>query len=127
MKVLIIDDDEINNFITIKLIKKAMPNIEIMACLNGQFAIDRLKYDKQNGTMPDYILIDNNMPVMNGWEFIEEYSRLGFDTLKTKLLMIASSVFSNDVNRAREIPQLKRFISKPLNMEKVKEIFTHEA
>jgi CheY-like chemotaxis protein len=129
VSVLLVDDDEINNFISIKLIKKALLNTEIMACLNGKFAIDQL-YEiqkKDPSKLPDYILLDINMPIMNGWEFLDEYKRLNIDPLgKTKIFIISSSVFSNDINKARSYPLVKDFISKPLNVDKIVELFIVE-
>jgi CheY-like chemotaxis protein len=129
VSVLLVDDDEINNFISIKLIKKALLNTEIMACLNGKFAIDQLVeiQRKDPEKMPDYILLDINMPIMNGWEFLDEYKRLNIDPVgKCKIFIISSSVFSNDINKARSYPLVKDFISKPLNVDKIKELFTVE-
>jgi len=124
--ILIIDDDEINNFISIKLIKKALLDTEIMVCLNGKYAINVLvDIEKKQTKFPDYILLDTNMPIMNGWQFLDEYNRLGFDKYPTKIYMIASSVFSNDINRARSYPVLKDFISKPLNVEKINTLFNN--
>lgn len=126
VSILLVDDDEINNFISIKLIKKALLTTEIMACLNGKFAIDQLVsiQRKDPDKLPDYILLDINMPIMNGWEFLDEYKRLNIDPLgKTKIFIISSSVFSNDINKARSYPLVKSFISKPLSVEKIKEMF----
>ena len=129
VSVLLVDDDEINNFISIKLIKKALLNTEIMACLNGKFAIDTLMEIQRTdpAKMPDYILLDINMPIMNGWEFLDEYKRLGIDPEgKCKIFIISSSVFSNDINKARSYPLVKDFISKPLNVEKIVDLFKVE-
>jgi len=129
VSILLVDDDEINNFISIKLIKKALLNTEIMACLNGRFAIDQLLsiQKKDPSKLPDYILLDINMPIMNGWEFLDEYKRLNIDPLgKSKIFIISSSVFSNDINKARSYPLVKSFISKPLSVEKIKEMFETE-
>lgn len=126
VSVLLVDDDEINNFISIKLIKKALLNTEIMACLNGKFAIEQLSeiQNQDPNKLPDYILLDINMPIMNGWEFLDEYKRLNLDPQgKSKIFIISSSVFSNDINKARSYPLVKDFISKPLNVEKIKELF----
>ena len=126
VSILLVDDDEINNFISIKLIKKALVSTEIVACLNGKFAIEQLVEMQNKGPekLPDYILLDINMPIMNGWEFLDEYKRLNIDPLgKTKIYIISSSVFSNDINKARSYPLVKSFISKPLSVEKIKEMF----
>ena len=130
VNILLVDDDEINNFISIKLIRKALFNAEITACLNGKFAIDQLVEMQRKGAdkLPDYILLDINMPIMNGWEFLDEYKRLNIDPLgKTKIYIISSSVFSNDINKARSYPLVKSFISKPLSVDKIKEMFSVES
>lgn len=129
VSILLVDDDEINNFISIKLIKKALLTTEIMACLNGKYAIDQLVsiQKKDPDKLPDFILLDINMPIMNGWEFLDEYKRLNIDPSgKTKIYIISSSVFSNDINKARSYPLVKSFISKPLSVEKIKEMFEIE-
>lgn len=126
VSILLVDDDEINNFISIKLIKKALSNTDISACLNGRFAIEELVelQKKDPSLLPDFILLDINMPIMNGWEFLDEYKRLNLDPLgKSKIYIISSSVFSNDINKARSYPLVKNFISKPLSVEKIKEMF----
>jgi CheY-like chemotaxis protein len=126
VSVLLVDDDDINNFISIKLIKKAVLNADITACLNGKLAIEKLlEIQKEDASrLPDYILLDINMPVMNGWEFLEEYDRLKIDAAgKTKIFIISSSVFSNDINKAKSFPLVTDFVSKPLNVEKIRELF----
>ncbi|WP_345949425.1 MULTISPECIES: response regulator [unclassified Mucilaginibacter] len=129
LSILLVDDDEINNFISIKLIKKALIYTEITACLDGSYAINQLleMQEKDPESLPDYILLDINMPIMNGWEFLDEFKRLGLDPLnKTKIFIISSSVFSNDINKAKSYDLVKDFISKPLNVEKIKELFAVE-
>jgi CheY-like chemotaxis protein len=126
VSVLLIDDDEINNFISIKLIKKALLNTEITACLNGKLAIELLADIQKNDPdkFPDYILLDINMPIMNGWEFLDEYKRLNIDPLgQSRIFIISSSVFSNDINKARSYQLVQNFISKPLNVDKIIELF----
>ncbi len=129
ISILLVDDDEINNFISIKLIKKALEYTEITACLDGSYAIKKLLdlQAKDPNSLPDYILLDINMPIMNGWEFLEDFKRLEIDPLgKSKIYIISSSVFSNDINKAKSYPLVKNFISKPLNVDKIKELFTVE-
>jgi CheY-like chemotaxis protein len=129
ISILLVDDDEINNFISIKLIKKALVYTEINACLDGSYAIDQLLEIKAKNPddLPDYILLDINMPIMNGWEFLDEYKRLGLDVnSKSKIYIISSSVFSNDISKARSYDLVQDFVSKPLNVEKIKELFSVE-
>ncbi len=129
ISILLVDDDEINNFISIKLIKKALVYTEINACLDGSYAIDQLLeiQAKDPDQLPDYILLDINMPIMNGWEFLDEYKRLGIDPNgRSKIYIISSSVFSNDISKAKSYDLVQDFISKPLNVEKIKELFSVE-
>ena len=125
VSILLVDDDEINNFISVKLIKKTLLNTEISTCLNGKFAIDQLVaiQNRDPDKMPDYILLDINMPIMNGWEFLDEYERLNLgQSGKTKIFIISSSVFNNDINKAKSYALVKDFISKPLSVDKIKEV-----
>jgi len=129
VSILLVDDDEINNFISIKLIKKAIPNADITACLNGRFAIEELSAIQKDSPekLPDFILLDINMPIMNGWEFLDEYKRLHIDPAgKSKIFIISSSVFSNDISKARSYALVKNFVSKPLSVEKIKEMLAGE-
>jgi len=123
---MLVDDDEINNFITVKLIRKAFPDAVLSTFLNGRLAIDKLKDIVQNkpDNVPDYILLDINMPVMNGWEFLEEYKLLKFDSdQKVTIYILSSSVFSNDIDKAKSYESVANFISKPLNLDSIKEVF----
>ena len=125
VSILLVDDDEINNFISVKLIKKTLINTEISTCLNGRHAIDRLIEIKNRNSeeLPDYILLDINMPIMNGWEFLDEYERLHLDPKgKTKIYIISSSVFNNDIIKAKSYELVRDFISKPLSIDKIKEV-----
>lgn len=122
---MLVDDDEINNFISVKLIKKTLLNTEISTCLNGKFAIEQLLEIKNTSPdqLPDYILLDINMPIMNGWEFLDEYIRHDIDsTGKVKIFIISSSVFNNDINKAKSYTLVKDFISKPLSVDKIREV-----
>ncbi len=124
---MLVDDDEINNFITVKLIRKAFPDAVLGTYLNGKLAIDKLKslFQDNPEKIPDYILLDINMPVMNGWEFLEEYKLSNLDPeKKITIYILSSSVFSNDIDKAKTYESVANFISKPLNLESIKEVFS---
>jgi len=126
LNVLLIDDDFLNNYISTKFIKRYFIDSNITSCLNGKIAIDLLADYK--ATQPefnyDYIFLDLNMPVMNGWEFLEQYTFLKIDpTAKSNLYLLTSSIHKDDVSKAGKYPLIKDFITKPLYSEKVMEIF----
>jgi len=122
--VLIIDDDTVNNFIVETLIKKVVKDADILVCLNGQEAIEKLLNIKQGlGKLPRFIFLDIMMPVMDGWQFLDEYRRLNIDDGNhSEIIMISSSLFRKDIDRAVGHAIVKQYIHKPLNMELIKRI-----
>lgn len=122
INLLVIDDDDINIFIIKKIVEKTGYNIDMTAKSNGQLAIDFLKETLANATsLPDLILIDINMPIMNGWEFVEAYEALGIPK-PIDLYILSSSVYENDIEKTKSYNNVKGFISKPLSMERLIEL-----
>jgi len=124
--ILIIDDDEINNFIAAKLIDKIPPKAKVSTRLNGQEGIDFIKSCINNEEkMPDIIFLDINMPVMNGWEFLEEYETIKDQiTKKVVINMLSSSVYNDDISKSQTFSTVNRFISKPLTIEKIQDLYS---
>ncbi|OAQ39089.1 histidine kinase [Pedobacter psychrophilus] len=122
--ILIIDDDEINNFIAGKLIKKVQENTVVNTCLNGLDGINYVKSKIDSDDFPDIIFLDINMPVMNGWEFLDLYSDLTSKIKKEVTInMLSSSVYNEDIEKAKIYPSVNKFISKPLTIEKIQNLF----
>lgn len=122
LNLLVIDDDDINIFIIKKIVEKTGLAIEMIARNNGQQAIDYLKETiLQNKSLPNLVLIDINMPVMNGWEFIEAYEELNIEQ-KVDMYILSSSVYENDIEKTKGYKAVKGFISKPLSMERLTEL-----
>jgi CheY-like chemotaxis protein len=122
INLLVIDDDDINIFIIKKIVEKTGFDIDMVSKSNGQQAIDYLKNTIDNHQpLPNLILIDINMPVMNGWEFIEAYQALGI-TEPVDLYILSSSVYENDIEKTKSYASVKGFISKPLSMERLTEL-----
>jgi len=124
IRILLVEDEEINNYIATRLIQKALPGAAVTSCLHGKYAIELLTEMKNDPTkLPDIILLDINMPVMNGWEFLDEYNHRNIDPQgKSAIFILSSSVFSEDINRARTYSQVKDFIRKPLDVTRIREI-----
>lgn len=123
INLLVIDDDDINIFIIKKIVEKTGYDAKMVAKTNGQLAIDYLKdLQQKNISLPDLILIDINMPVLNGWEFLEVYEKLGI-LQDSDMYMLSSSVYENDIEKAKTYKTVKGFISKPLSIERLVELF----
>ena len=121
LNLLVIDDDDINIFIIKKIVEKTGYNVDMTAKTNGQLAIDYVKEIIDTPNFPNLILIDINMPVLNGWEFIEAYELLG-NTRKVDMYMLSSSVYENDIEKAKSYKTVKGFISKPLSIDRLIEL-----
>ena len=124
--VLIIDDDEINNYIATKLIDKLPFKAKVTTCLNGEVGLDYLHSCILNQLeFPDIILLDLNMPVMDGWEFLNVYKNSIVPSLNKNVIIniVTSSVYNIDMLKSATYSFVNRFVSKPLNTELLKELF----
>lgn len=118
-KVLMIDDDHISNFINLKLMNRVGFK-EILVAENGEQAIELLKKDKK---VPELIFLDINMPVMDGFSFLEDYSLLKIENReKVEICVLTSSSHPDDIQKMKELG-IKHYINKPLTEEKIRECF----
>ncbi len=117
-RIMFIDDDPINNLVNRKLLSKFNPMFQISEYMSAETALRDLKDSSK--PFPDVILLDINMPTMNGWEFLDEYRKLG---LNVKLFMLTSSIAQEDIDRAQQYAEVRDFITKPLDREKIAKIF----
>jgi CheY-like chemotaxis protein len=122
INLLVIDDDDINIFIINKIVEKTGYNVKMVSKANGLLAIDHLKNTIDQKDFPDLILIDINMPILNGWEFLDAYEALHISK-NIDMYMLSSSVYENDIEKAKTYSKVKGFISKPLSIERLIELF----
>jgi CheY-like chemotaxis protein len=128
--VLLIDDDSATNFINNMLIKKSGITDRIEVALNGEEALAFLtksgKYesiDTEKFPQPQLILLDINMPVMDGWEFIEAYEALDNDKKgNIVIVMLTSSFNSDDRIRAQTYETISNFKNKILTLDIIQDI-----
>ncbi len=115
--VLLIDDDEINNMICTKIISKNDFATNVVACSSARQGLKYLQDALTDGAkpLPTVIFLDINMPVMNGWDFLDQYKQMpGLADKGIVLIMLSSSSSANDLSRAQSYPQVSDYITKPL-------------
>ncbi len=116
-RILLIDDSSADNFIHQRYIEKANVTESIVIKQNGEEALEYLKtvLTDNQFPQPELIFLDINMPVMDGWEFLEKYQELMAEQkARIILTMLTTSTASRDRERARQYPHLTEFIEKPL-------------
>lgn len=118
---LVIDDDDVVSFIHRTLLLKTGAVDWVHVFDNGLPALDYLHENSSDKDCNFFILIDINMPVMNGWEFL---SQLNPRLLKrcVGIYILSSSIDRNDIDRAKEIPVVEGFLHKPFNLATAKRV-----
>lgn len=121
--ILLVDDDAICNFINRKVLSHLQIAREIKTSANGKEALDMVnEYLRYHGRFPDLIFVDLKMPVMDGFDFIENFKILSACTgISTNLVILSTSGHMKDRERIRLVSELP-FIIKPLSPQKTMEI-----
>ncbi len=117
--VLIVDDDFINNFLTERIIKKMDIANNIKVLMNGHEGMTYLKetclYDTKQ--CPELIFLDINMPVMDGFDFIEAFEHLPL-AHKSKIVILTTSRHNSDIEKISALGDFE-MVNKPLTQEKL--------
>jgi len=116
--VLLIDDDEGTNFLNSRTIKNTGLVNNIVVARSGAEAIAFLKVTiNEKHAQPELIFLDINMPMMNGWEFMEAYNELEKNQKgEIVIVMLSTSLNPDDRKRAESIENIDDFRNKPLTM-----------
>lgn len=118
----IIDDDPIFIFGTKKMMSYSGICESFLIFKNGKEAYDHLSIIiKENKSLPDIILLDINMPIMNGWQFLDEIIKIDIPK-ELKIFIVSSSENPEDIEKAKEYNFIKNYVVKPINPTKLKQI-----
>ena len=109
--ILVVDDDENDQFICDYTIRKYDPSIRVLKAFDGTEALDLLHRET-----PDAIILDINMPVMNGFEFLDRYAE-EFEVHAPVVAMLTSSHLGKDRERAMQYSFVKSYFEKPLQAD----------
>lgn len=110
-KILSVDDSEADQYLNTMRIKEAEPEAEVRCAADGEQALEMLR---EPGYSPDLVLLDINMPRMDGFEFLEAYAEEFKDDVPAVVLIMTSSNQQADRERTAKFPFVKGFYLKPL-------------
>ncbi len=126
--VCIIDDDKVYTFGIKKIIKNHLPENKVTTYENGKVALKGiLKAQEENAPLPDYILLDIDMPEMNGWDFLKEFEKIRPGLNKAiEIFVISSRVAgqNHEIFKMEWDEKVADFIPKPVDENTLKEILS---
>jgi len=121
-RVFIIDDDPMHAFILNKYLCRMNVFNPIVEFTDATKAIDHLTKHKDNeGLLPDIILLDLNMPKMNGWQFLEAFEKISLSK-RPSVYILSSSVMREDQDRAKGIACIDDYFVKPISMKMLEKL-----
>lgn len=126
-RILLVDDSEATNAMNVYLFNRLNAAEQIDVAVNGAEAIDYLTAQDANGEYPrpELIVLDLNMPVMNGLEFLEAYRELEEDIKGgVIIIMLTTSMLESDQKSARGFQSVVGYQSKPLTLDKAQEMWS---
>jgi CheY-like chemotaxis protein len=122
--ILLVEDDKTANFLHRRLFNRVVAANHIAEAGNGEEALNYLRtHATKSENTPMLILLDIKMPVLDGFEFLQEYERIA-DKLNPniRIIMLSSSVSPIDLARIKSFPRVSGYYTKPLSVETVQKI-----
>lgn len=112
----LVDDDQVISYITQRLLNNADPSVKVTNFLSAKMALEKLRIEKK---APDLLLLDINMPGINGWQFLDELRNMH---MYVNVYMYSSSIDPEDVKKARSYPMVRDFLSKPVESAAIRKL-----
>lgn len=124
-KILCVDDDPITLMLYKKVIVNANFSKEIASAQNGEQALLyfenlKIELEKNKDTeIPKLVFLDLNMPVLNGWEFLDLFTKKDYSSIfpETKIIVMSSTIDPLDIEKSKMYPMVVNFLSKPITKE----------
>jgi len=125
----LVDDDKIFQLTASKTLKATAIPDKILQFENGEDALNFIRTHMADaGTLPDYIFLDINMPLTDGWMFLDDYEDLKKGLPKPiYIYMVSSSIDPRDISRAKSNINVKDYVVKPVTREKFLELLRNAA
>lgn len=127
---MLIDDNEIDNLINQKMIESCALSKNVLVHTGAKSALEFLKNiyklsSEENLLIPELIFLDIDMPIMDGFQFMDEFAKLPeIIKNKTKVVMLTSSLSPHDVTKAKKNAHIVKFLNKPLSLEELEKLRT---
>lgn len=123
----IIDDDNVYINLIKKVINIRKLSENLLIFKNGKEALNYFApiiKEEDGAIFPEIILLDLNMPVMDGWRFLEEFTKIKTGkNVKTTLYIVSSSINPMDLSRAKEFSLVTDYLIKPVNIDQFEALF----
>jgi CheY-like chemotaxis protein len=124
MEIFIIDDDLIQRMIVSKIIKMIDPTLVINQCENGKIGLAILE-QHSNSNQSIIVFLDINMPILDGWGFLDQIQKSNFYNLhQLSIHIVSSSIDESDISKVSEYGFVKSFLHKPLSREDLNKVLS---
>jgi len=118
----IVDDDPIFVYGAKRMLELADFCNGFLIFNNGHDALFKLKTLIKSGeNLPDLILLDLNMPIMDGWQFLDNFTKINIEK-KIIIYIVSSSIDPIDIEKSKSYAAVSNFVVKPISFDKIKEL-----